>query len=139
VVSLAEQHWRRDRTSINPGRRSGQFRADRLPGTVVPAEQAPDLSTLGLDLVGASTGEPDSIGVTVFAYRADTGARLNLYRSSRPIPETSEAEHLNNPESAWETELSGVTVICGPETHTELLIGSDAQLVQHAGTLLNIV
>src|SRR6266568_5427001 len=25
VVSLAEQHWRRDRTSINPGRRSGQF------------------------------------------------------------------------------------------------------------------
>ncbi len=114
VVSLAEQHWRRDRTSINPGRRSGQFRADRLPGTVVPAEQAPDLSTLGLDLVGASTGELDSIGVTVFAYRADTGARLNLYRSSRPIPETGEAEHLSDPESAWETELSGVTVICGP-------------------------
>jgi len=115
------------------------FRADRLPGTAVPAERAPDLSRLGLDLVGASTGELDSIGVTVFAYRADTGARLNLYRSSRPIPETDEAERLSGPESAWETELSGVTVICGPETHTELLIGSDALLVQRVGTLLNIV
>jgi hypothetical protein len=115
------------------------FRADRLPGTVVPAEQPPDLSTLGLRLVGASTGQLDRIGVTVFAYRADTGTRLNLYRSTRPIPETDEAEHLRGPESAWQTELSGVTVICGPETHTELLIGSDAQLVQHVGALLNIV
>jgi hypothetical protein len=115
------------------------FHADRLPGTAVPVQHPPDLSTLGLQLVGASTGKLDSIGVTVFAYRDDTGTRLNLYRSTRPIPETNEVEHFGGPESAWQTEVSGVTVICGPDTHTELLISSDAQLVQHVGTLLNII
>ena len=115
------------------------FRADRLPGTAVPAQQPPDLAPLGLHLIGASTGTLNGTPVTVFAYRGDTGTRLDLYRGTRPIPETDQAQELDGTENAWRTELSGVTVICGPQDHTELLLGANPQLVHAAGTLLNIV
>lgn len=115
------------------------FRADRLPGTAVPAEQPPDLSALGLRLVGASTGMLTGTPVTVFAYRDSAGTRLDLYRGTRPIPETDAAQELDGTEKAWRTDLAGVTVICGPQDHTELLLSSDPQLVHAAGTLLNII
>jgi anti-sigma factor RsiW len=115
------------------------FRADRLPGTAVPAQQPPDLSALGLHLAGASTGTLNGTPVTVFAYRGHAGSRLNLYRGTRPIPETDQAQELDGVEKAWRTEIGGITVICGPEDHTELLLGSDPRLVHAAGTLLNIV
>jgi anti-sigma factor RsiW len=115
------------------------FRADQLPGTAVPAQQPPDLSTLGLHLIGASTGTLNGTPVTVFAYRTSTGTRLDLYRGTRPIPETDQAQELDGTENAWRTEIGGITVICGPQDHTELLLGADPQLVHAAGTLLNIV
>ncbi len=115
------------------------FRADRLPGTAVPAEQPPDLNALGLRLVGASTGTLNGAPVTVFAYRSRAGRRLDLYRGTRPIPETDEAQELDGTEQAWRTDLAGVTVICGPQDHTELLLSSEPQLVHAAGTLLNII
>ena len=75
----------------------------------------------------------------MFAYRGSAGTRLDLYRGTRPIPETEQAQELGGTEQAWRTKIDGVTVICGPQDHTELLLGSDPQLVHAAGTLLNIV
>lgn len=115
------------------------FRQDRLPGTTIPAQRPPDLSPLGLRLVGAAAGTIQGAQVTVFAYRGNTGARLDVYRSARPIPETGEAHEVDGDEDAWRSEVGGVTVICGPATHTVLLIGSDPGLVDHAGQLLNVV
>lgn len=115
------------------------FRQDRLPGTRVPAQRAPDLSQLGLRLVGAAAGTMQGAQVTVFAYRGDTGARLDVYRSAVPIPEAGEAHELDGDEDAWRSDVGGVTVICGPATHTVLLIGSDPGLVDHAGHLLDVV
>jgi anti-sigma factor RsiW len=115
------------------------FRQGRLPGTTVPAEHAPDLSLLGLRLAGAAAGTIDGTPVTVFAYRSDTGRRLDVYRSARPIPETGEAHNLDSDERAWRSDIGGVTVICGPASHTVLLIGSDPSLVDQAGELLNVI
>jgi hypothetical protein len=115
------------------------FRQDRLPGTVVPGQRAPDLTGLGLRLVGAAAGTIRGTPVTVFAYRGDTGRRLDLYRSARPIPEAGEAHELDGDEDAWRTSIQGITVICGPASHTMLLIGSDPGLVDRAGHLLDLV
>lgn len=114
------------------------YRDDRLPGTVIPAQQAPDLSTLGLRLVSAAAGTIDGIEVTMFAYRAESGTRLDLYRSALPIPETDEAQHLGGTERAWGTNVNGITVICGGDTHTALVISTDAVLVRQAADLLSI-
>jgi len=115
------------------------FRHDRLPGNTVPTQQAPDLSTLGLHLVGAATGSLDGMDMTVFAYRGDSGSRLDLYRSDQPIPETDEAQELAGGEHAWRTALDGITIICGGDQHTQLLLGTDASLVHHAATMLGLI
>jgi anti-sigma factor RsiW len=115
------------------------FRQDRLPGTTVPAQRAPDLGALGLRLVGAATGTIHDTPVTVFAYRGDTGRRLDIYRSARPIPEAGEAHGVRGDEDAWSTKIDGLTVICGPATHTVLVIGSEPGLVNQAGQLLDLL
>jgi anti-sigma factor RsiW len=116
-----------------------RFRQEQLPGTAVPAQRAPDLGPLGLRLVGAAAGTLQGEDVTVFAYRAGSGSRLEIYRSAHPIPEAGEAHELDGDEDAWRTEVDGLTVICGPATHTVLLIGSDPGLVDRAGELLDLV
>lgn len=116
-----------------------RFRQDRMPDTTVPAQRAPDLSRLGLRLVGAAADTMEGVRVTVFAYRGDTGIRLDVYRSARPIPETGEAHGLGGDEDAWRSDVDGVTVVCGPASHTVLLIGSDPGLVDQAGELLHVV
>lgn len=40
---------------------------------------------------------------------------------------------------AWSTTIDGLTVICGPATHTVLVIGSDPDLVDRAGQILDLV
>jgi hypothetical protein len=114
------------------------FRQDRLPGTSVPAQRAPDLTGLGLRLVGAAAGTIEGTPVTAFAYGGATG-RLDVYRSARPIPEADEAHVLDGDEDAWRTNVEGITVICGPASHTMLLIGADPALVDRAGRLLDLV
>ena len=115
------------------------YRASRLPGTAVPAEPAPTLTPLNLDLVGAARGELGGVAVTMFAYRTPSGARLTIFRSSQPFPEASEARELGGTEGAWTVRSSGVTIICAQGTHTMLLLGSDATLVRQAGALLNAI
>src|SRR6266853_252359 len=70
------------------------YRASRLPGTAVPAEPAPTLTPLNLNLVGAARGELGGVAVTMFAYRTPSGARLTIFRSRQPFPEASEAREL---------------------------------------------
>jgi hypothetical protein len=115
------------------------FRQGRLPGTAVPAQRAPDLSRLGLRLAGAAAGTINGAPVTVFAYRSDTGSRLDVYRSAQPIPETAQAREMGRGDHAWRSDISGVTVICGPASHTMLLIGSDPGLAVQAGELLHVI
>ena len=50
-----------------------------------------------------------------------------------------EAHELDGEEHAWRSDIGGVTVICGPASHTVLLIGSDPGLVDRAGELLNVI
>lgn len=116
-----------------------RFHQDQLPGTAIPAQRAPDLGELGLRLVGAAAGTLQGEAVTVFAYRAGSGSRLDIYRSARPIAETGDAHELDGKKDAWRTEVDGLTVICGPVSHTVLLIGSDPGLVDQAGALLDLV
>jgi hypothetical protein len=94
---------------------------------------------LGLRLVPTSVGKVGGAQLTAFAYRTATGARLDLYRSTQPIPETGEAHEVEGAGDAWRSDEGGVTVICGPANHTMLLIGSDPRLVANAGRLLDIV
>jgi anti-sigma factor RsiW len=116
------------------------FRENRLPGTAVPAQHAPDLSQLGLRLAGAAAGSIEGVDVTVFAYRDRIGSRLDVYRSAQSIPETGEAHEVGGTDDdAWRSSVDGVTVICGPASHTVLLIGSDPGLVDRAGRLLDLV
>jgi hypothetical protein len=113
------------------------YRDNRLPGTAVPGELAPDLTGLSLRLVGAAAGELDGMPVTAFTYRTAAGARLAIYRSTRPFPEAAEAHALGGEDSAWTMRSSGITVICAQGTHTMLLLGSDAALVKQAGAALD--
>lgn len=115
------------------------YRTSRLPGTAVPAEPAPQLTVLNLDLVGAARGELNGMAVTMFAYRTPSGARLIIFRSSQPFPEATKARELGGTEGAWTVLSSGVTVICAQGAHTMLLLGSDAALVRQAGALLNAI
>jgi hypothetical protein len=113
------------------------YQDNRLPGTAVRGELAPDLTGLRLHLVGAATGQLDGMPVTTFTYMDATGARLVIYRSTRPFPEAAEAHVLGGDDSAWTMRSSGITVICARGTHSMLLLGSDAALVRQAGAVLH--
>jgi hypothetical protein len=113
------------------------YRDNQLPGTAVPGELAPDLTRLRLHLVGAATGQLDGMPVTTFTYIDAAGARLAIYRSTRPFPEAAEAHILGGEDGAWTMRSSGITVICARGTHTVLLLGSDAALVKQVGAVLH--
>jgi hypothetical protein len=115
------------------------YRADRLPGTAVPAEPAPALTPLPLSLVGAARGELGGAAVTMFAYRTPSGERLTILVSRRPFPEASHVRELGGAEGAWTMRASGVTIICAQHTHAMLLLGSDPALVRQAGAILNAI
>jgi hypothetical protein len=114
------------------------FRNDRLPGTAVPPEPAPDLIALGMRLIAAGTGRLDQVDVTMYAYRTPSGSRLVLYRSTRSFPEADQAREIPGAETAWSLQSGDVTVLCGPDTHTMLLLGTDPATVHQVGGLLNL-
>jgi hypothetical protein len=116
------------------------YRTNQLPGTSVPVGQAPDLTRLNLHLVAGAAGRLDGVPVTMFVYRAPSGARLTLYRSDRPFAEAAQARELGGAETAaWTAQSSGVTVLCARGNHAELLLGSDPALVRRAAVLLNAI
>lgn len=115
------------------------YRENQLPGTTVPAQSAPDLSSIGLHLVGAGAGHLDGAAVSVFAYRDAAGTRLSVYQSSRAFPEGAEAQHLGDDDDAWTMQASGVSVLCAKGAHSTLLLSSDSALVRQAGVVLNVI
>ena len=46
---------------------------------------------------------------------------------------------MDSDDHAWRSDIGGITVICGPASHTVLLIGSDPSLAVQAGELLNVI
>lgn len=117
------------------------YREERLPGTTIPAEPAPNLTRLGLTLVSAGAGQINGIAVTLFCYRSANGTRINLYRSAHAFTETAAAHELgrHDNDSAWTVDSNGVTVICSRGAHSTLLLGSDASLLHRAAVLLNAI
>jgi hypothetical protein len=116
------------------------YRTNQLPGTSVPAVQAPDLSRLSLHLVAGAAGRLGGVAVTMFVYRTPAGARLTLYRSTRPFAEAAGASELGSADTdAWTMRSGGVTVLCARGDHAVLVLGSDPVLVRHAAILLNAV
>lgn len=114
------------------------FRDQRLPGTAVPTEPAPDLTGIGLRLVAAGAGRLDRAEVDMYVYRAVSGAKLAVYRSSRPFPETDQTREIPGTESAWSLQTGDLTVLCGPATHTMLLISTDPTAIHQVGKLLDL-
>ena len=115
------------------------FRQRRLPGTAVPTDPAPDLRTLGFELVAAGAGPVNGDAVTMYQYRGRNGARLAVYRSSRAFPEAGEADEVPGVETAWQLQSGDVAVLCGPQSHTTLLLSNDLRLARTAGHLLGLV
>jgi anti-sigma factor RsiW len=115
------------------------YRHNRLPGTTVPGQTAPDLSRLGLQLTGAAAGRVDGIAVTMFVYRDSAGGHLTLYRSARPFTEAAEADELHGPEGAWTAQSAGVSILCGRGTHSLLILGPGPTLVRRVGATLGIL
>ena len=114
------------------------YRSDRLPGTTVPTEKAPDLARLNLHLVAGATGRLDGLPMTMFVYRTPAGARVTVYRSDRPFPEAPEAREGSGASAAgWTLQSREVTVLCTHNDPAVLLLGSDATLVQQVGAVLN--
>jgi hypothetical protein len=75
----------------------------------------------------------------MYVYRSGTGQRLALYRSGTGFPDDDRRTHeVPGTESAWALEDGDVVALCGPASHTSLLLGTDAALVQQAGRLLEL-
>lgn len=110
---------------------------NRLPGTAIPDRSAPDLTRIGLHLVGAAAGQVDHLTVTMFAYHDRRGDRLTIYHGTQPFPETGEAHELSGVEDAWTVRFTGVTVLCEGDTHSLLVLSADPTLVQLAANLLD--
>ncbi|WP_165945352.1 hypothetical protein [Micromonospora sp. KC723] len=73
------------------------YRNDRLPGTGIPDQTAPDLTRLRLAETGAGTGHLAGQPVNGYAYRDDTGRRVLIYTSDQPFPMPERADHPTGP------------------------------------------
>jgi hypothetical protein len=80
----------------------------------------------------------DQAQVTMYAYRTATGSRFVVYRSSRPFPETDQSHEVPGTETAWSLQTDDITVLCGPDTHTMLLLSNDPATVHQVGELLDL-
>jgi hypothetical protein len=111
------------------------YRAALLPGAQIPADPAPDLTTLGLWETAASAGELAGTPVRAYAYRDRTGRRLLIYVGQRPFTSPQDAKRY---EGAWVARKEGVTVLCSRPPHTTLVVGEDEQQVTDAAELLDL-
>lgn len=114
------------------------FRARRLPGTLVPADQAPDLRGLGLRAVGAAAGPVAGRTVTAYAYRDDAGRDLVLYLSAEPFPTARGATLLRGPDGPWVATTGGVTVLCARSPHALLVLSRDRELVMATAAAMRL-
>ena len=113
------------------------YRDASLPGTDIPGHSAPDLSRVGLQLVGAGAGRFDGTDISGFAYRDLAGSRLTLYLGSKSFEEAADAHERAGPEGAWTVAIGGVSILCSRGEHVMLILGTDPNLVNRVATYLN--
>jgi hypothetical protein len=104
------------------------FHAGTLSASGPATKQAPDLKTVGLQLV--SSGRVDLGGVSAdgFAYRDPTGERVLLFLSGRSFPEARGAVRHGSGQG-WHAQVDGLTLVCGDRPTSYLLIAGDPSLV----------
>jgi hypothetical protein len=128
-------------TAEPPSLRSAvaDFTAQRLPGAQLPEQQAPDLSQLQLQPIGAGGGTYAGLDVDGYAYRDPAGRRVVLYLSDKPFPEAPGAELLAGPDGPWVAERGDVVVLCARVPHALLVVGQDDELVLSAASALGVL
>jgi hypothetical protein len=114
------------------------YQADRLPGSGIPAQAAPNLSALQLVETGAGTGHLAGQPVTGYAYRDQTGRRILLYLSDQPFPMPERADHPTGPDGAATVRHRGVSVLCSRQPYQALVLGDDKHLVWRVATALDL-
>jgi hypothetical protein len=114
------------------------YQADRLPGSGIPAQAAPNLSALQLVETGAGTGRLAGQPVTGYAYRDQTGRRILLYLSDQPFPMPERADHPTGPDGAATVRHRGVSVLCSRQPYQALVLGDDKHLVWRVATALDL-
>lgn len=115
------------------------FKDGRLPVAFASTDQAPDLSKEGLRLEKSGAGKVDLIEVDAFQYRADSGAKVLLYRSRRPFPVASGAHRSSRPEGPWTAEADGVSLLCAQHPYPILVLSTDERLLKTIARALPIV
>jgi hypothetical protein len=114
------------------------YRNAQLPGTAIPGHSAPDLSRVGLQLVGAAAGRFDGAAISGFAYRDVVGDRVTLYIGSTSFEEATDAHELAGPEGAWTAVVGGVNILCSRGKHAMLILGTDPTTVHRVATFLDV-
>lgn len=115
------------------------FRAQALPGRMLPTERAPDLSMLSLSTVGAAGGDYEGLAVDGYAYRDGAGRRLVVYLSKEPFPTAAGARQLAGADGPWTAERGDIVMLCARAPHALLVVGQDAQLVQGVADQLGVL
>jgi hypothetical protein len=115
------------------------FTAQQLPGAHLPDQEAPDLSQLQLQPVGAGGGSYAGLDVDGYAYRDPAGRRVVLYLSDQPFPEAPGAQRLAGEDGAWVAKRGDVIVLCARVPHALLVVGQDEALVRSTASALGVL
>ncbi len=115
------------------------FTAQQLPGSQLPEQQAPDLSQLALQPVGAGGGSYAGLDVDGYAYRDPAGRRVVLYLSDEPFPEAPGAQRLAGADGPWVAQRGDVIVLCARLPHALLVVGQDDELVRSTADALGVL
>jgi hypothetical protein len=115
------------------------FSARQLPGAQLPEQQAPDLSQLDLQPVGAGGGSYAGLDVDGYAYRDPAGRRVVLYLSDQPFPEAPGAQRLAGADGPWIVQRGNVIVLCARLPHALLVVGQDDRLVRSTASALGVL
>ncbi len=115
------------------------FTAQQLPGAELPEQEAPDLSQLRLQPVGAGGGRYAGLDVDGYAYRDPAGRRVVLYLSDQPFPEAPGAQRLAGEDGPWVARRGDVIVLCARVPHALLVVGQDDALVRSTASALGVL
>jgi len=115
------------------------FTAHELPGAQLPSRQAPDLTGLDLQPMGAGAGIYAGLDVDGYAYQDPAGRRIVLYLSDDPFPEAPGALQLAGQDGPWVAQRDGVVVLCARFPHALLVVGQDDDLVRTTADRLGVL
>jgi hypothetical protein len=77
-------------------------------------------------------------GWSIMCWTATITSKLAVYRSTRASPETDQSSEIAGIEAAWSLPSDDITVLCGPDIHTMMLLSTDAATVLQVGELLDL-